>query len=277
MKSIFRKLIVLSILTLISCNNEEIVVEPETNGNLYDETTLGNIAKGRLASSNCHFEYSGESGPENWASLCGEDWKDCNGKEQSPINIVTNDVVTANLFDVSFGYNSSTVDIINNGHTVQFNYNAGSYITMNEIKYNLLQFHFHTGSEHIVDGYRYDMEMHLVHQDPVTKNLIVVGVFFTEGEENNILTQYVNNLPTYKGGHYIDSSTFAVADMLPNNKEHYTYYGSLTTPGCSEIVTWYVFKEPITASHEQLDVFRSIMHHNYRPVQKLNSRQVYSN
>lgn len=40
--------------------------------------------------------------------------------------------------------------------------------------------------------------------------------------------------------------------ILPNLDEYYTYHGSLTTPPCSEVVTWIDFKQSIPLSHKQV-------------------------
>ncbi len=283
MKINFLKLLTLSFICVtISCNHEDFDSnELKKDPSLNDEATLAKLATGNSkSSSDCHFEYEGELGPDNWANLCGEDWKDCAGNAQSPINIAINNVVEDddNLENIYTRYKASTVDIYNNGHTIQFNYDNGSSAFLNGIKYDLKQFHFHTGSEHTVNGYRYDMEMHLVHQDPNTGLLAVIGVFFVKGRKSHTLKRFMNNLPRYEGDNYTDtSSTFYVEDLLPYNMDYYTYNGSLTTPGCNEIVTWYVVKTPITASPRQLAKFKRIMHSNYRPVQELNGRVVLTN
>ncbi|WP_282085602.1 carbonic anhydrase [Aquimarina algiphila] len=271
-------IILLSILT--SCEGEETIQEPivdNTNSNTrgVSEMELANIYYGKSSSTDCNFEYEGLEGPEFWANLCGDEWVDCGGNAQSPINIITSAVTEdGSINNININYGESTTDIINNGHTVQFNYDMGSYASLDNINYDLLQFHFHTGSEHTVNGKRYPMEMHLVHQDPITKLLGVVGVFFEEGEENDVLEEYLDDLPEQKGDHFTNTSTFKVEDLLPGDMDFYTYGGSLTTPGCSEIVTWFVVKESITASTEQLEKFESIMHKNYRPTQDLNGRIV---
>lgn len=36
--------------------------------------------------------------------------------------------------------------------------------------------------------------------------------------------------------------------------EYYTYHGSLTTPPCSEVVTWIDFKQSIPLSHAQVHI-----------------------
>ncbi len=264
-----------------SCENEQIDIQ-EQNQNQevpkYDETSLSDAFFGRKSSTDCHFEYEGSSGPEFWADLCGEDWKDCDGSVQSPINIITDSVLEdASINNINTNYTVSGTNIFNNGHTIQFNYDAGSSASLNNIDYSLLQFHFHTGSEHTVDGVRYPMEMHLVHQDPITKLLAVIGIFFEEGKTNKELNRFMNHLPEHEDDHYVSSKKYHIKDMLPGDMDFYTYSGSLTTPACSEIVTWYVVKETIKASHGQLERFEQIMHENFRPAQALNGRLVRAN
>lgn len=278
MKINFLKTLTFALLLIFftSCSKEELHLEKsESNAFRYSEMELSNAFAGRKTASDCNFEYEGEEGPAHWADLCGNAWLDCEGKSQSPINILTNNVIEDdNINNINTNYTLSSTDIYNNGHTVQFNYTQGSYANLNGIDYDLLQFHFHTGSEHTIDGYRYPMEAHLVHRNPNTGLLAVIGVFFEQGDSNKILKKYFDNLPQSEGDHYINTSQFHIENMLPEDLDFFTYPGSLTTPGCSEIVTWYVLKEPITASASQLQKLENIMHKNYRPVQKLNSRVI---
>ncbi len=281
MKTIFFRLLFacLFLMTLACSHDEFESTTTETPQNINDEAALAAAATGKSLSSECQFEYEGELGPEFWATLCGSDWESCGGSSQSPINIETSTVEhdDDNLEPIQTWYRGTSVDIINNGHTVQFNYDAGSTARLNGIEYELKQFHFHTGSEHTVDNYRYDMEMHLVHQDPNTGLLAVIGVFFKEGRSNYLLGKFLNHIPKNEGEHFKDPYRhFFVNFLLPYDKTYYTYNGSLTTPGCDEIVTWYVLKNPIRASRRQLDAFKKIMHSNYRPVQDLNNRIVRS-
>ncbi len=277
---IFKYALVLGLISVFtSCENEQIDEQDQNQEvSKYDETSLSNAFFGREASSDCHFEYEGMDGPEFWEDLCGEDWKDCAGNSQSPINIITNSVIEDdNMNNINLNYTSSETDIFNNGHTIQFNYDTGSSASLNNIDYNLLQFHFHTGSEHTINGVQYPMEMHLVHQDPITKLLAVIGIFFKEGRTNRELNRFMNNLPKLEDDQYISSKKYHIKDMLPSDLEFYTYGGSLTTPACSEIVTWYVVKKTVEASHQQLERFAGIMHENFRPIQALNGRVVSTN
>ncbi len=266
--------------------------------------------------SECHFEYEGAEGPEFWETLCNADWMDCGGVEQSPIDIVRQEAIGDDSLDpIDTNFNSSVTNILNNGHTIQFNYDPGSTTTLNGITYNLLQFHFHTKSEHTINNKHYPMEMHLVHQDPNTGDLAVLGVFFKKGEWNPVLGNFIGMLPENENDEYNSSFTYNVYDFFSpyvydknriigederqfnalkfdndeegslhenyNNNDvldrYYTYSGSLTTPPCSEVVTWYVLKKPLKASRYQLRKFKEIMHANYRPIQDLNGRPVRFN
>ena len=60
--------------------------------------------------------------------------------------------------------------------------------------------------------------------------------------------------------------------MLPARRGNFRNYGSLTTPTGSESLDWTVFREPITASNEQVEKFAKVFGDNARPVQKRNHR-----
>ncbi len=158
-------------------------------------------------------------------------------------------------------------------------------------KYSLLQFHFHTLSEHKVDGKHYDMEMHLVHANDafIAKKdggkLAVLGVFIKAGAENEVLKGVFSKLP-HGNDHATKNAAEVNADyksLLPaGDLNVYTYQGSLTTPGCNEIVSWFVFDKPIEMSQEQIDAYRHLYvddksgkaYNTNRPVQSLNGRTV---
>jgi carbonic anhydrase len=218
------------------------------------------------------WEYEGESDPDTWFE-CNPD---CDGEVQSPINITTTaTVINANLDSLDIEYENSPIDVYYNGHTVEYEYEAGSKLVLNGVDYNLLQFHFHTLSEHTVNGQHYAMEVHMVHQDPISENLAVIGVFVEEGNENTFLSNFSGNVPTVKDQHYIPAGGEANAiDFLPIDRGYYTYSGSLTTPPCSEIATWFLMKDPVQASAAQISELSAILQDNYRPTQALNGRVV---
>lgn len=219
------------------------------------------------------YEYDGVDGPDHWSELC-VDYTPCGGKVQSPVNIsgATDD---AALTDIAKTYLGTGTHIVNKGHTIQFNYDAGSSIVVDGQTYTLLQFHTHTHSEHTVNGTSYPMEIHFVHKNDATGKLAVIGVFVEEGAENSILSHLVDHLPATKDAVYDDAAnTFAAADLLPSDKSYFTYSGSLTTPPCSEIVTWIVMEHPIEASTAQIHDFEALEHENARPVQPLEGRAI---
>lgn len=214
------------------------------------------------------WEYVAPADPETW-QLCSAD---CGGQEQSPINI-TGVVSDNNLNALVTDYQSAPIGLVNNGHSIQFDYDAGSTININGEEFELLQFHFHALSEHTVGGQQFPLEAHLVHQNAAGA-LAVVGVFFEPGSENAFLSNFTDNLPASEGQNYTSADMVNVEDILPADTGYYTYGGSLTTPPCSEIVTWVVMKSPAEASSGQLQAMLDVLDNNYRPTQGLNGREI---
>jgi carbonic anhydrase len=228
------------------------------------------------------WHYDGAEGPAKWGALspkfaaCGE------GRSQSPVDIATTAVGTealeikTNLMPGSLriAHHEHVADGINNGHTIQINFEGGDELTIGNDRYGLVQYHFHNQSEHTVKGRHYPMEMHLVHRAESGK-LAVIGVFIEEGAHNPAFDPIWSNLPTRKGEetHYPHVKV-DVDQLLPDNRASYRYDGSLTTPPCSEGVRWIVLTTPIQLSAAQIKAFTAIIHDNNRPTQPLNGRPV---
>src|SRR5204862_6381176 len=101
--------------------------------------------------------------------------------------------------DSKFKYRPTHINIVNNGHTIQVNYDPGSSIELDGVTYNLIQFHFHKPSEHTLGGKKYPMELHLVHKSAEGK-LAVVGMFIDQDEADNAtLAPVWQNMPTDEG------------------------------------------------------------------------------
>ena len=217
--------------------------------------------------------YEGNTGPGYWFelapefSLCGE------GKAQSPIDI--RGAVETDLVDIDFHYSETAGAIVNNGHTIQVDLAAGSAITYNGIRYNLLQFHFHAPSEHTIAGEAAPMEIHFVHSDPNSGALAVVGVLLTEGEaDNDGYAPVLDAMPAEPGEPQALTSPLALEALLPDTTGYYAYQGSLTTPPCSEIVRWLLLDTPVALSAEQIAAYTSLYDGNARPVQPLGKRDL---
>jgi carbonic anhydrase len=218
------------------------------------------------------WDYAGVKGPQTWGSLKSE-FATCKlGLNQSPIDIRA--TTKGTLAPIEFDYKASPLKLIDNGHTIQVNQAAGSGITIAGSRYELLQYHFHTPSEELINGKSYPLVAHLVHKNAEGK-LAVVAVLFKEGKENPTLATIWRSLPEEKGQEVsVDKSTIDLASALPADRGYYNFAGSLTTPPCSEEVNWFVLKTPVEMSAAQLKQFHTVYKHNARPVQSLNGRVV---
>lgn len=216
------------------------------------------------------WDYSGKSGPENWAKLTPE-FSACAGKNQAPVDLTG--FVEAELKPLALSYTAGASKVVNLGHTVQVVYEPGSHLTLDGKDYALLQFHFHMPSENHIKGQSYPLEGHLVHADE-QGNLAVIALMFKAGDHNPVLAQLWEKPP--KTGQTQPISPVANArDLLPENLDYYRFSGSLTTPPCTEGVRWLVLKEPLVASDEQIKALTdAVGHANNRPLQPLNSRVV---
>jgi len=218
--------------------------------------------------------YSGHEGPNNWGNLAPE-YADCReGKHQSPIDISS--TVRSKLHPIKTHYNSTPVNVINNGHTIQVNYNPGSYMTIGSHKYNLLQFHFHSPSENTVNSRAFDMEMHLVHKAD-NGQIAVLAVFLKKGENNAALQKVWDSIPAGAGQTKSSGASINVAELLPSTNSYWHFTGSFTTPPCTEHVVWSVLQNTITVSENQVNKFLSIIGEDARPVQPVKWRTIYSN
>lgn len=216
--------------------------------------------------------YDGQAGPSHWGDLEPEFATCKNGHLQSPIDIRATQ--KADLPAIRFDYKPTPLHIVDNGHTILVTYAAGSSIRVGEKQYELQQFHFHRPSEDEINGKRWEMELHLVHvaQD---SSVAVVAVLLRKGEDNRLIHELWSDLPKQKGQEQIlHNVQINAADLLPADRRYYTFSGSLTTPLCSENVTWYVLKRPVTVSPAEIQKFSKLYRHDARPTQSLNGRVV---
>ena len=227
-----------------------------------------------LTAAEVHWSYEGEAGPAHWGDLAPEFRLCKDGKQQSGIDIPGVSGVE-DLADIRFRYDPVPLKIKNNGHTIQVNYAAGSSAMIDGDVYDLLQFHFHTPSEHKKGGQSYPMELHLVHRNGAGQ-LAVVGVFMKEGHFNPTIQKIWDRMPQHEGEVEVEDAVDADA-VLPRDHEFFRYAGSLTTPPCSEGVKWSVMKYPIEVSSAQIAQFKALFPLNARPTQPLNGRPVSTN
>ncbi|KFK28694.1 hypothetical protein AALP_AA7G034200 [Arabis alpina] len=220
-----------------------------------------------------------EKGPEGWGKI-DPHWRICNtGKFQSPIDLTNQRVSLINYGAWSRQYQPALASLKNRGHDIMVSWkgDAGK-ITIRQKEFKLVQCHWHSPSEHTVNGTRYDMELHMVHQSDRGK-LAVIGVLFKLGQPNKFLTKLLNGIKAI-GKEEINIGIVNPHDIIRfQTRKFYRYIGSLTVPPCTEGVIWTVVKRVNTISAEQIAALRNAVHDgfetNSRPVQNTHSRTVW--
>ncbi|XP_071444052.1 carbonic anhydrase 2-like [Hetaerina americana] len=263
----------------------------------------------KQTSSKGEFGYGTTNGPDTWA----KDFPTCGGKRQSPINVNLNVAkpppagVEDALFFKYYDAPPLQLTVKNSGHSIKMTGNwsaerrprVSGYALPGE--YALAEVHFHwgaddeEGSEHLIQGDCFPLEMHAVHYklaygsfDEAKKKddgLAVLGYMFQiQGTRNPGLQRIIeaSKQVIEPSSPEVSIAPFTLNQLAPPFTRNYaSYLGSLTTPPCSEIVTWIVNVEPQFVSSEQLARLRKLkgkdgmkLLFNFRPVQSLNGREI---
>lgn len=219
-----------------------------------------------------HWTYEGQAGPEHWSQLTN-DFHICHeGKSQSPINI--KDPIEGHLQPLNLHYLSSAEKVINNGHTIQVTVADEDTFVLDNEKFILRQYHFHTPSENQINGHSFPLEAHFVHSKE-DGDLAVVAVMFEVGKENPALVPLIAAMPKEENQQNSIDREVDLRALFPEDLHYYRFSGSLTTPPCSEGIRWLVLKQPVTLSQAQLDAFKQALKTtNNRPLQHLNGRMI---
>ncbi|KAJ1425934.1 Alpha carbonic anhydrase domain [Sesbania bispinosa] len=221
------------------------------------------------------FNYNEESGkgPSNWGDIHPE-WSLCkNGSMQSPIDLLNERVeIVYNLGRLQMNYHPSNATIKNRGHDIKLEWVGGAgYLQINETKYVLKQCHWHSPSEHTIDGKRLDLEIHMVHETP-SGQTAVIGILYKIGKPDPFLASAISDTTeAERVVGVVDPREIKVV-----YKQYYRYIGSLTIPPCTENVTWTIIREIRSVSKEQVRLLRVAVHDesdtNARPLQPINNR-----
>ncbi|GBB91690.1 hypothetical protein RclHR1_19050001 [Rhizophagus clarus] len=174
------------------------------------------------------YSYSGSTGPAFWGNINETCIK---GENQSPIDIPYDEFIKFNKPDNVEFYNVNNVEIENKGHSIQISKNLNAKLKIGDNEYNLLQFHFHTPSEHRINGNYHDIP--------------------NKNEKKSI--------------EFIELSSVLEDINLMNTT--YNYFGSLTTPPCTEGVIWWVAHPVQPIGKDQYLKLRDTMGFNSRYVQ----------
>jgi len=216
--------------------------------------------------------YDGDTGPEHWgqlggAALCGS------GQRQSPVDIVGQPKMQ--LSHILLNYNSVSATIQNTGKTVRVMPSSGGELDLDGDKYPLKYVEFHSPSEHSLNGHHSTLESQFVHVD-AEGHTVVVAVLYDIGAADPILGSLWTYLPSDPGQPVpLADLLINAQDLMPGTEDFYVYSGSLTTPPCTEAVTWMVYASPLTISAEQADAFQRLIGPNARPLQARNARDFF--
>jgi len=224
-----------------------------------------------LAAEGVHWGYSGPTGPEHWAELSPEFAACGAGLNQSPVDI--RDTIATKLDTLTFDYNARATSMTNNGHTLQTDVAPGSWLGAGDEKFQLIQFHFHSPSEHQVNGELFPLEAHFVHQNE-SGALAVVGILYRDGEWNEDLAALGAVAPTDINLPVPMDMDLTDLELYTNHESYYRYSGSLTTPPCSEGVRWFVLKTIGHIAPEQAENFVGLIGEDARGPQPLNARVI---
>ncbi|GJN03760.1 hypothetical protein PR202_ga21238 [Eleusine coracana subsp. coracana] len=222
-----------------------------------------------------------KNGPERWGKI-NKNWTKCGtGEMQSPIDLSDKRVkLVRSLGYLNHSYRPAEASIVNRGHDimVKFGGDAGSLV-INGTTYNLHQIHWHSPSEHTVNGRRYDMELHMVHET-VPNKTAVIGILYKVGNPDEFLRKlepFLKLIADRKD----EAEPIGVVDPRDARGKanaYYRYMGSLTTPPCTEGVIWTLVTEVRSVSKRQLQLLREAVHDgmedNARPLQELNNRNI---
>jgi len=241
---------------------------------------------------------------KDWPGLCQT------GKAQSPINIETaktkcvkHGEYDAKQYRIDFHYKRQlNLSMTNNGNTLKVAGDLG-YVTVGGCnpcdgeEYYVKQFHFHAPSEHTIDTTpqkdgHYQMELHIVHQKKGSSglnDLLFVTIQFYLQPDGGFPNWFLDNInwnwaPSIKDQKSQIQGTIDLWKLKESlHGEYYSYKGSLTTPPCTEGVQYFVMKNPLGVTQQQLTVIQSMFQKNptfaagngnNRPVQPLNNREV---
>jgi len=233
----------------------------------------------------------GQEGPENFHQSEGRDDEEGayllpgldHGLLQSPINILSNQAEVGR-HNITLNFTGEVDNIRNLGHTVQLDLHEGNTITVDDKTYEFKQMHFHTPSEHLIDGITYPMELHVVNtlkdqSNNETTEYLVIAFLIKMGEENLFMARFIDDIPgegdqkDLTDLNILKHSKMGTAENLL--KEYcYHYKGSLTTPPYTESVNWYLMKRIFEASPEQILRINEIEGDNARHIQEKYERNI---
>ncbi|XP_060174236.1 bifunctional monodehydroascorbate reductase and carbonic anhydrase nectarin-3-like [Lycium barbarum] len=232
------------------------------------------------------YDENAENGPANWGDIHPNEWGTCkNGTMQSPIDLLNKNVeVVSNLGILQRYYKPSKATLLNRGHDLMLRWDDGGYLKINGIQYQLKQVHWHTPSEHTINGKRFDMEGHLVHETHDGKKIAVIGFVYEIGLSPDLFLSIIEKDLRALADKKNTERHIGIIDpnlIKLDGQKYYRYNGSLTVPPCTEEVVWTIDGKVKTVTRRQMKLLRDVVHDefetNARPIQPLNGRPIKFN
>ena len=231
--------------------------------------------------------YACQNCPTNWGNLDAAFAACRDGQMQTPICISSTDARVGALPDllVKFEDLEGEFEVERLATNFEaFPEHQGIGLKIGDKEYNFVQFHFHSLSEHFLDGEQFPLEVHFVHKTAAGE-LAVLGAFIKEGDKNDEIAELIDSLDVVAAleeGTHIVIEHFDPRKLLPETLGGtFRYTGSTTTPPCVADVEWLLLREPITFSGEQIDAIQTVIRgfnsgfDNNRPLQSHNGRTVF--
>ncbi|PRQ33294.1 putative carbonic anhydrase [Rosa chinensis] len=209
------------------------------------------------------YDDDSEKGPARWGKIRHE-WSMCNnGSLQSPIDLLDARVdVVSDLGTLQDSYRACNATLKNRGHDMMLKWQADAgYIPINGTQYTARQCHWHSPSEHTINGKQFDLELHLVHDSP-NASIAVIGILYKIGKPDPFLTQMMDHLEDLSDS-INEEKVIGMVDpkqIKIVSTKYYRYIGSLTTPPCTQDVLWTLVGEVRTVSKEQVKFLRKAVH-----------------
>ncbi|CAH2038607.1 unnamed protein product [Thlaspi arvense] len=229
-----------------------------------------------------NYKKNDEKGPDKWGELKPE-WEMCGkGEMQSPIDLMSERVnIVSHLGRLNRDYTPSNATLKNRGHDIMLKFEDGAgSIKMNGFHYELQQLHWHSPSEHSINGRRFALELHMVHQGKMGR-MAVVTVLYKIGRADTFIRSLETELEAITD---VEEAERSVGMIDPKHvkigsRKYFRYIGSLTTPPCTQNVTWNVVRKVRTVTRKQVKLLRVAVHDdensNARPVQPINKRMIH--
>lgn len=254
------------------------------------ESTGNCIIKGGTRSWDYN-PYSGK-GPKQWGDLDVKNAACKTGTMQSPINFpktVKYDKLSTGLTP-SIG--SPKLKFMTTSKNFALNCPTSGqcgHSTVNGKRYNLVNIHFHTPSEHILNGRYHPLEAHVVHASADGDYAVLATMFKypKQSDYGSVIYKRTNKqwgvnefLQSIIENIYADRTEFVVPieAILKPTKGYCSYTGSLTTPPCTEGVKFFMSMHVPTITRRQVHAMALAAGGGYdgtsRPLQAINKREI---